>query len=83
MIQMGFDRKLYRSSTNKKIAGVCSGIADYFDVDPTMVRLIWILLIIGAGSGLLAYIICWIVIPLDDNNSRKDDDDSKKYIDLE
>jgi phage shock protein C len=60
-------RHLTRSVRNKKIAGVCGGVAEYFDVDPTLVRLIWIVLFLCAGTGLLAYIICWIIMPLQDN----------------
>jgi len=56
-------QKLYRSTTDKMVAGICGGIAEYFDVDSTIIRLLWILLFIGAGSGLIAYIICWLVIP--------------------
>ncbi|KXS43256.1 MULTISPECIES: PspC domain-containing protein [unclassified Candidatus Frackibacter] len=56
-------QKLYRSNTDKMVAGICGGIAEYFDVDSTIIRLLWILLFIGAGSGLIAYIICWLVIP--------------------
>lgn len=55
-------RQLYRSNENKIIAGVCSGIAEYFEVDPTIVRIIW-LLSIFAGFGIIAYIICWLVMP--------------------
>lgn len=50
-------------SQNKKIAGVCAGVAEYFDIDPTIVRIIWLFAVLGAGVGLLAYLICWIVIP--------------------
>ncbi|MDO5035514.1 MAG: PspC domain-containing protein [Porphyromonas sp.] len=57
------ERKLYRSKSNKMLAGVCGGIAKYFDMDPTLVRLLWVLFILLGGSGLLAYIICAIVIP--------------------
>ena len=53
-----------RSSTDKKIAGVCAGLADYFDMDPTIIRVIWLLLLICAGTGFLAYVILWIVLPL-------------------
>jgi len=56
-------KKLYRSKKNRMIAGVCGGIAEYFAIDPTVVRLGWVLLTFLGGSGLLAYIICWIVIP--------------------
>ncbi len=53
-----------RSSTDKKIAGVCAGLADYFDLDPTIIRVVWLLAILFAGTGLLAYIILWIVLPV-------------------
>ena len=57
------EKKLYRSQTDRKIAGVCGGIAEYFDIDPTLVRLGWILFLFAGGSGILAYIIAWIVMP--------------------
>ncbi|MBM7624174.1 PspC domain-containing protein [Sporohalobacter salinus] len=60
---MSFNDKLYRSTTDKMVAGVCGGIAEYFNIDSTIVRLIWILLFMGAGCGFIAYIICWVVIP--------------------
>ncbi len=56
-------KKFYRSTTDKKIAGVCGGIAEYFDIDATLVRLIWACLIIFAGVGLWIYIIAAIVLP--------------------
>ena len=55
-------KKLYRSRTNRKIAGVCGGFADYFDVDPVIIRLIALILLL-TGSGILAYLVAWIVIP--------------------
>lgn len=58
-------RKLYRSSTNKKIFGVCGGLADYFNIDPTIIRLIWALLVFCAGTGFLAYIIAALVLPVE------------------
>ena len=58
-------KKLYKSSTDKKIAGVCGGIAEYFNIDSTLVRLGWVLFSLLGGSGLLAYIICALVIPND------------------
>jgi phage shock protein PspC (stress-responsive transcriptional regulator) len=60
----GGKRKLMRSSTDKKIGGVCAGLADYFDLDPTLIRVLWLLAVLFAGCGLLAYIILWIVLPL-------------------
>lgn len=56
-------KRLCRSRVNKKIAGVCGGIAEYFNIDPTLVRLGWVLLSVLGGSGLLAYIICAIIMP--------------------
>ena len=57
------EKKLYKSSTDKKLAGVCGGIADYFDIDPTLVRLGWVLFSLLGGSGLLAYIIAALIMP--------------------
>jgi len=62
--ETGGKRRLMRSSTDKKIAGVCAGLADYFDLDPTIVRVLWFLAVFFAGTGFLAYIILWIVLPL-------------------
>lgn len=55
--------RLYRSETNRIIAGVCGGLGDYFNIDPTILRVIFILLTVFGGSGILIYIILWIVIP--------------------
>ncbi|WP_069649158.1 PspC domain-containing protein [Caloranaerobacter ferrireducens] len=56
-------QKLYRSTNDKMIAGVCGGIAEYFNIDSTLVRLFWLILGFTMGIGFLAYIICAIVIP--------------------
>lgn len=56
-------KKLYRSDKQKIVAGVCGGIAEYFEIDPVLIRLIWIVLIVFGGTGVLAYLIAWIVIP--------------------
>jgi len=53
-----------RSSADKKIGGVCGGLAEYFDLDPTLIRVIWVLLVLCGGTGLLAYLILWIVLPV-------------------
>ena len=58
------NKKLYRSSTDKKIAGVCGGIAEYMNVDSTIVRLIAVPLVFGCGSGLLAYIVAALIMPI-------------------
>ena len=57
------EKKLYRSKTNKKILGVCGGIAEYFDIDATIIRLILVLAVLFAGVGVLAYLIAALVIP--------------------
>ena len=57
------EKRLTRDVKNKKIAGVCAGIANYFDLDPTLVRVIWILLVCVAGTGVLAYLIACAVMP--------------------
>lgn len=57
------NKRLYKSNANKMVDGVCGGIAEYFDIDPTLVRLGWVLFCAMGGSGLLAYIIAAIVIP--------------------
>lgn len=59
-------KRLYKSRREQKICGVCGGIAEYFDIDPSLVRLAWILFVCAGGSGILAYIICAIVIPYED-----------------
>lgn len=56
-------KKLYKSNQNKVIAGVCGGIAEYFNIDPTIIRLAWVLFCLIGGSGVLGYIICALVIP--------------------
>jgi len=56
-------KRLYRSKTERKIAGVCTGLGEYFNVDPVLIRLIMVLLIFAYGVGILAYIIGWIIIP--------------------
>jgi phage shock protein PspC (stress-responsive transcriptional regulator) len=56
-------RRVFRSTTDKVIGGVCSGLAEYFGIDPTWVRILFVLSIFAHGVGLLAYVIGWIVIP--------------------
>ncbi len=57
-------KKLYRSLTDRKLAGVCGGLGEYFDIDPTLVRIIMVVLAIGGiGTGILLYILAWIIIP--------------------
>ena len=56
-------RKLYRIREGKKLAGVCGGIAEYFNLDPTLIRIIWALIAWFAGVGIILYIICAFVMP--------------------
>ncbi len=87
-------KKLYRSRKDSKIAGVCGGIAEYFDVDPTIVRLLAVLTIFFGGGGIIAYIIAWIIIPLEpledelkpseeNSNYTKKEGQDNKTIDAE
>ena len=57
------EKKLYKSSKNKMIAGVCGGLGEYFNIDPTLVRLAAVVLAVFGGGGLLAYIVALIIIP--------------------
>jgi phage shock protein PspC (stress-responsive transcriptional regulator) len=57
-------RRIYRSRKESMIAGVCGGLGEYFDIDPVIIRLIFVLLIFAGGAGLIGYIIAWIIIPL-------------------
>lgn len=58
-------KKLYRSQTDKKIAGVCGGLAEYFNIDATVVRIIFVVLLLPGGlPGFLPYVILWIFVPV-------------------
>lgn len=57
------DKRLYKSTENRVLCGVCGGIGEYFHIDPTIIRLIWLLLVCGWGSGLIIYIIAAVIIP--------------------
>ena len=61
---MGEQRgKITRSKTDRKIAGVCAGLAEYFGVDVTLVRVLFVVFALAGGPGLVAYIILWLVVP--------------------
>ena len=66
------NKKLYKDNVNKKICGVCAGLANYFSIDPTIVRLALVAFCLLGGSGILAYIVCALVMP-----------DDPKIIDVE
>ncbi len=57
------NKKLRKSRTDRKICGVCGGLAEYLNLDPTIVRLLWLLLVFCAGTGILAYIVAAIIMP--------------------
>lgn len=57
------EKKLYRIEHGKMVAGVCGGIAEYFEVDPTLVRLAWVIFTALGGSGIIAYILCAAIFP--------------------
>ena len=57
------EKRLYRSRNDRKLAGVCGGIAEYYGWDPTLVRVAWIVLTLLGGSGILIYLILWLVMP--------------------
>ena len=62
-------KRLHKSDSDKKLCGVCGGIAEYFNIDPTIVRLGWIIFCLAGGSGVLGYIIAGLVMPEDPNRS--------------
>lgn len=77
-------KRLYRSRTDQVIGGVCGGIAEYFNVDSVIVRLLAVLAVLVGGGGVLAYIIMWIIIPekprgLDENGETASDTDERNY----
>jgi phage shock protein PspC (stress-responsive transcriptional regulator) len=56
-------RKLYRSQTNRQVAGVAGGLAEYLNVDPTLIRVLFIALAVAGGAGLVMYVAMWIIVP--------------------
>lgn len=71
-------KKLTRSNKGKVIAGVCSGLAHYFDIDPTLIRVILIFITVFGGSGIILYLILWLVIPSDGSNGNLTEDSIKE-----
>lgn len=69
--------KLFRSSTKKIIAGVAGGIGEYFDIDPLFIRIIFILLFLYSGSGILIYLLLWLIIPKKSSSAQEIDDTVK------
>ena len=60
---MDSTRKLYRSRTNRQLAGVCGGLAQYFNLDATLIRVLFVVLALLGGSGLVIYLVLWIIVP--------------------
>jgi phage shock protein C len=60
---MAQTRKLYRSRTDRTIAGVCGGLAQYFSLDPTLIRVLFVVLAVLGGSGIILYLALWIIVP--------------------
>ena len=60
---MDATRKLYRSNSNRKLAGVCGGLAEYFNLDATLIRVLFVLLAVLGGSGVVLYVAMWIIVP--------------------
>ncbi|NIP41727.1 MAG: PspC domain-containing protein [candidate division Zixibacteria bacterium] len=79
-------KKLYRSRESNIIAGVCGGFGEYFNIDPVIVRIIFLLLIPAGGTGIIAYIIAWIIVPLRPANevaeppSKEESEAMMKYL---
>jgi len=67
------EKKFVRSTTDKMVAGVCGGLAKYFDIDVTIVRVLFVLFALAGGPGILAYIILWIVMPEEGGTSIAED----------
>jgi phage shock protein PspC (stress-responsive transcriptional regulator) len=63
-------KRLYRSRKDKIIGGVCGGIGEYFDIDPVLVRILWLFFTFLGGAGILAYLIAWVVIPLPEEKGK-------------
>ena len=64
------NRKLYRSKTDRKLAGVCGGLAQYFNLDATLIRVLFVLLAVLGGSGLVLYLAMWIIVPKEPQSSQ-------------
>lgn len=63
-------KHLYKSRSNRTLCGVCGGIGEYFDIDPTIIRILWIIFTFAGGSGILAYIICALIMSNEPNDAN-------------
>lgn len=77
------NKKLYRTEDNKILAGVCGGVAEYFNLDPTLVRVLWVAVSLFAGAGVILYIVMAIIVPVKSQvvsgniSSKNKDEDNK------
>jgi phage shock protein C len=78
---MAITKRLYRSREDKIVAGVCGGMGEYFNVDPVWIRLIFVLLTIVDGAGILIYVVCWILMPLNPGQKPTTDTFAEKTVD--
>jgi len=77
---MAEQKRLYRSKTNRIIAGVCGGLGEYLGIDPVLIRLVFVLLAIAGGCGILLYIIAWIIIPIEGAEACCDRGEMKENV---
>lgn len=70
-------KKLFRSIDDYMVAGVCGGLADYFKIDSSLIRIIFVLLVLSGGAGILVYLILWLVVPKEEGEERKIDREEK------
>ncbi|OUN01341.1 MAG: hypothetical protein BAA04_03945 [Firmicutes bacterium ZCTH02-B6] len=68
------EKRLYRSRTDRILGGVCGGLGRYFDIDPTLVRLAWLVMSLWAGAGVLLYVLAWVLIPREPHEGWYDDE---------
>ncbi len=66
-------KHLYRSHSNRVLGGVCGGLGHYFNIDAVLIRLVWLLLILFGGVGLILYLIAWLIIPLESEVEETED----------
>lgn len=74
-------KKLYKSRSDQKLCGVCAGIGRFFDIDPTIIRLLWVVITLAGGAGIVAYIVCALVIP-DEPEYREYDNGYVDYTEV-
>jgi phage shock protein PspC (stress-responsive transcriptional regulator) len=71
-------KKLYRSEKDRKVAGVCGGLGEYFDIDPVIPRIVFLVLLVGAGSGILLYLVFWFIMPTESEITSTHANNTKK-----